>query len=64
MCFSKQNSKKQTVKKILLSGMLCLIACMSCTKQPIKEEFVTSCDKSDFLYEIGKTISEDYGRYL
>ena len=37
------------MKKILLGGMLCLMACMSCTEQPAKEDFVTDCEKSDFV---------------
>ena len=37
------------MKKILLGGMLCLMACMSCSEQPVKEDFITDCEKSNFV---------------
>ena len=37
------------MKKILLGGLLCMMACMSCTEQPVKEDFVTDCEKSNFV---------------
>ena len=37
------------MKKILLSGMLGLLMCISCSEQPVKEEFLTDCEKSNFV---------------
>ena len=37
------------MKKILLGGMLGLLMCVSCTEQPSKEDFVTDCEKSNFV---------------
>ena len=49
MYFCNQNSKKQPMKKILLSGMLCWLMGLSCTEQPYKENFITDCEKSNFV---------------
>ena len=37
------------MKKILLSGMLCLLMGTSCQEQPVKEDFITDCEKSNFV---------------
>ena len=37
------------MKKILLGGILCLLMGISCTKAPNPEEFITDCEKSDFV---------------
>ena len=37
------------MKKILLSGMLCLLMGTSCQEQPAKEDFITDCEKSNFV---------------
>ena len=37
------------MKKILLSGMLGLLMCISCSEQPVKEDFLTDCEKSNFV---------------
>ena len=37
------------MKKILLGGLFCLLACVACTEQPVKEDFITDCEKSNFV---------------
>ena len=37
------------MKKSWLSGMLCLLMCISCTNVPNPEEYITDCEKSDFV---------------
>ena len=37
------------MKKILLGGLLCLMTCVSCQEQPAQEDFVTDCEKSNFV---------------
>ena len=37
------------MKKILISGILCWLMCMSCTEQPSKESFITDCEQSGFV---------------
>ena len=47
--FATKILKKQIMKKILLSGILFFLMCVSCTEQSAKEDFVTDCEKSDFV---------------
>ena len=35
--------------KILISGILCWLMCLSCTEQPSKDSFVTDCEQSGFV---------------
>ena len=37
------------MKKILFVGILGLLMCISCTQQPDREDFITDCEKSDFV---------------
>jgi hypothetical protein len=37
------------MKKLLLSGILCLLMGASCADGPIKGDFITDCEKSDFV---------------
>ena len=37
------------MKKILFVGILGLLMCISCTQQPEREDFITDCEKSDFV---------------
>ena len=37
------------MKRILLGGVLCLFMNISCTEQPVKEDFTTDCEKSGFV---------------
>ena len=37
------------MKKILLGGVLCMLMNVSCTEQPIKEDFITDCEKSGYV---------------
>ena len=37
------------MKKILLGGLFCLLSFVACTEQPVKEDFVTDCEKSNFV---------------
>ena len=41
--------KKQPKKKILLGGLFCLLSFVACTEQPVKEDFVTDCEKSNLV---------------
>ena len=37
------------MKKILFYGILCLLMGTSCSEQLVKEDFVTDCEKSNFV---------------
>ena len=37
------------MKKILFVGILGLLMCISCTQQIVREDFITDCEKSDFV---------------
>ena len=37
------------MNKLWISGLLCVLLGISCTEQPVKGDFVTDCEKSDFV---------------